>query len=532
MSKRLATAVLALGLVATACTEPPAGEVAFGSGKRFVPEVADFLDNAGVDPSIAVTPDGVPHIVYFGFVEQLPAGGVAPQRPIGAPSLPGVMLASVDGGSWTLGAVAMQAAIPNVNVAFSPAAVGSVKDLTASSVAGTAMVVDGQGKLHVAWASTGEVWYASNASGSFEASRVVSGATGVKGPSIAVDDSGMPWIAYYEGDTVDVATQMGKRWDVTAVATVGELDALPVRTGVTVTEDGPIVAYADPSASATLVARQDRKSWTSVTVDSESAGLGLSMATDAEGNAYLSYYGATDVIEAHSVAGARWQVSRVGSYSSGGSLPSSGWTTSIAPAGQGASFLAWYDPQADAVRLASGVSGTFVRVPTGGTAGGEAPSVAVASEGSSVYLTWYDHVNQNLGFGTYGEVSGLALAAQPSPTGPAGPATAPSSAPPAAGCRPKGTELAISAEGLAFDTNCLAAPADTPFTIAFDNKDAGIPHNVAIYTDSSAASKLFVGAIVTGPTTTTYEVPALKAGTYFFRCDVHPTTMTGTFVVE
>jgi len=26
-------------------------------------------------------------------------------------------------------------------------------------------------------------------------------------------------------------------------------------------------------------------------------------------------------------------------------------------------------------------------------------------------------------------------------------------------------------------------------------------------------------------------VPALDAGTYFFRCDVHPTTMTGTFVV-
>ena len=30
----------------------------------------------------------------------------------------------------------------------------------------------------------------------------------------------------------------------------------------------------------------------------------------------------------------------------------------------------------------------------------------------------------------------------------------------------------------------------------------------------------------------TYDVPALEPGTYFFRCDVHPGQMTGTFVVK
>ena len=54
----------------------------------------------------------------------------------------------------------------------------------------------------------------------------------------------------------------------------------------------------------------------------------------------------------------------------------------------------------------------------------------------------------------------------------------------------------------------------------------------SIYTDSSASQALFTGALVTGPKTATYKVDALEPGTYFFRCDVHPTTMTGTFIVK
>jgi nitrite reductase (NO-forming) len=101
----------------------------------------------------------------------------------------------------------------------------------------------------------------------------------------------------------------------------------------------------------------------------------------------------------------------------------------------------------------------------------------------------------------------------------------------AAACEPGGTALKVVALNSAFDTGCLAAPAGKPFTIAFDNQDPGVPHNISIYTDDSATESLFVGDLVTGPKKVTYEVGALPAGTYFFRCDVHPTTMTGTFVV-
>jgi len=105
-------------------------------------------------------------------------------------------------------------------------------------------------------------------------------------------------------------------------------------------------------------------------------------------------------------------------------------------------------------------------------------------------------------------------------------------APAASSCVPDGTNLVIRAHpDLSFDRRCLAAPASQAFTIAFDNQENGVIHNVAIYTNSGAGTVLFRGALVTGPKAITYRVSALDPGTYFFRCDVHPTKMTGTFIV-
>ncbi len=101
-----------------------------------------------------------------------------------------------------------------------------------------------------------------------------------------------------------------------------------------------------------------------------------------------------------------------------------------------------------------------------------------------------------------------------------------------ASCQPNGTALSVSAEKTAFDASCLAAPAGKAFTVSFMNMDAGVPHNVSIYTDQTASQALFTGKLVTGPMTVTYHVPSLKAGTYYFRCDVHPTQMFGAFVVK
>jgi Cupredoxin-like domain len=91
--------------------------------------------------------------------------------------------------------------------------------------------------------------------------------------------------------------------------------------------------------------------------------------------------------------------------------------------------------------------------------------------------------------------------------------------------------VAVAARGSQFDVSELRGPADRLFTLSFDNQDPGIPHNVAIYVDSSATTALFVGEVFDGSKVVDYQVPALPAGTYFFRCDVHH-QMTGTFVAE
>jgi len=97
-------------------------------------------------------------------------------------------------------------------------------------------------------------------------------------------------------------------------------------------------------------------------------------------------------------------------------------------------------------------------------------------------------------------------------------------------CTAGDAALTVAAKHEAFDKDCLAAPANAPFTIAFDNEDADI-HNVAIYDKDHGDKVLFKGEVIYGPKSITYSVPAQAEGTYEFRCDPHADSMIGTFVV-
>ncbi|MDQ3940672.1 MAG: cupredoxin domain-containing protein, partial [Actinomycetota bacterium] len=89
--------------------------------------------------------------------------------------------------------------------------------------------------------------------------------------------------------------------------------------------------------------------------------------------------------------------------------------------------------------------------------------------------------------------------------------------------------LSISAEGSAFDTKELALPAGEETELEFANNDS-LQHNVAIYEEEGGAD-LFTGQVIPGGQTTTYSIPPLESGTYYFQCDLHP-SMNGDVVVE
>ena len=110
-------------------------------------------------------------------------------------------------------------------------------------------------------------------------------------------------------------------------------------------------------------------------------------------------------------------------------------------------------------------------------------------------------------------------------------ATAADSTPaPAASGVPTTGSVVVVAKDISFVQPQITVAAGKAFQLTLDNRD-GAPHNVAIYTDSSASTEVSVGEIFSGPGQKTQSVPALAAGTYFFRCDVHQ-DMTGTIVAK
>jgi plastocyanin len=91
---------------------------------------------------------------------------------------------------------------------------------------------------------------------------------------------------------------------------------------------------------------------------------------------------------------------------------------------------------------------------------------------------------------------------------------------------PPADAVVVTAQGTAFTTQYVTAPADVAFTLWFDNMDNEL-HNVHIW-DATNAS-VFAGEAFTGPGARGALVPPLTPGAYHFTCDIHP-GMTGQLV--
>ena len=96
--------------------------------------------------------------------------------------------------------------------------------------------------------------------------------------------------------------------------------------------------------------------------------------------------------------------------------------------------------------------------------------------------------------------------------------------------RPSGApevRLKLIAEELRFDLDELSIPRNSLVTLDLTNRD-DVPHNFAAYRTEASTEPIFVGETFSGPGVATvyqFDGPA-DAGTYFFRCDIHPADMT------
>ncbi len=90
----------------------------------------------------------------------------------------------------------------------------------------------------------------------------------------------------------------------------------------------------------------------------------------------------------------------------------------------------------------------------------------------------------------------------------------------------------VVADQMAFGTAEITVPRDTNVTVHFENRDDGIPHNVAFYRTADARGEIYVGQLIQGPGTVdyTFRSPA-EPGTYHFQCDPHASFMRGLFIV-
>lgn len=509
MLKRRLPALCALLLLGAACGGPDFDvRSEEPEGPTWFPQVVEFEQNAGAGLSITTDDDGNPHLAYLELVEPLKPGQEAPPPDPLAPVLPAVGHAHLVQDIWTHSEVAQSEE-------------GKPRELSAEDE--TAIAVDAEGTHHVAWTEGGDILYSTDTTG--EAKPEVVDSVDAAGLSVWADEKGTPWIAYYEvlsgaegpAALVRVATLEGKRWDI---QTAAEADASePFGTGVGPGPNGPIVAYGN--STGTNLARRQGSFWRSENVDPD-GGLGVSMDLDPDGNPHLAYLTEEgQVRHAHSIGGGPWEISDVGA---GVALA----TTSIAVDDQGVHHIAW---QRDVdLAYATNASGEFAEVALPETtAGGSRPRVAAGA--GPVHLAWYSSEGTRLNMATYTEDE--PLLAVPSPTG----APADGGAP--AECEPDGTTLAVAAPPGAFtdgfDKDCLAVPAGEPYTIEFDNQDTGQTHNVNVYTDETASEAVLMPNLegtIPAPDQTTYQGdPIDEPGDLYFQCDVHPTTMTGTFVV-
>lgn len=97
-------------------------------------------------------------------------------------------------------------------------------------------------------------------------------------------------------------------------------------------------------------------------------------------------------------------------------------------------------------------------------------------------------------------------------------------------------QVEIAGKESLFDLDEITVQSGSQVVVAFDNQDDGVLHNWAFYEsrdDAESGGESIAGSpIEAGPALQQIIFEAPESGTYFFRCDAHPTTMIGELTVQ
>jgi plastocyanin len=94
--------------------------------------------------------------------------------------------------------------------------------------------------------------------------------------------------------------------------------------------------------------------------------------------------------------------------------------------------------------------------------------------------------------------------------------------------------VTVLGQNILFSPRNIVASPGAQVTVIFDNRDAGVQHNIHFFANRGRTATLARSEIITGPAVDpplTFTAPT-AAGNYPFICDVHPDTMTGTLTVR
>jgi plastocyanin len=94
---------------------------------------------------------------------------------------------------------------------------------------------------------------------------------------------------------------------------------------------------------------------------------------------------------------------------------------------------------------------------------------------------------------------------------------------------PQGQFLTIAAKDTRFNPSQLGVQNGGTVTITFDNQDAGVAHDLIVY--SPAGGIAGQSPVIVGASQATFAFTPSGAGNYFFKCSLHPQYMTGTIAV-